>query len=61
MSIFLFNKDKRSTTEDFISIGFWWDPDAEHKLISTINNGDITSYYLFNLIKIWQTKLQEEE
>ena len=56
MSIFLFNKNNREETEDYISIGFWWDEEPEHKLISTIDDGDITSYYLFNFIKIWQIK-----
>ena len=56
MSMFLFNKDKREETEDYISIGFLWDEEPEQKLISAINNGDITSYYLFNFIKIWQVK-----
>ena len=56
MSIFLFNKNKREKTEDYISIGFWWDEETEYKLISPIDDGDITSYYLFNFIKIWQIK-----
>ena len=57
MSMFLFNKDKREETEDYISIGFGTDEEPMmHKLVSTIEEDASTSYYLFNFIKIWQTK-----
>ena len=56
MSIFLFSKDKRDETEDYISVGFWWNEEPMHKLISTIEEDASISYYLFNFIKIWQTK-----
>lgn len=57
MSIFLFDKDKREETEDYISIGFWWDKEPEHILISySMNNDAVIAYYLFNFIKIWQAK-----
>ena len=57
MSIFLFGKDKREETEDYISIGFWWDKEPKHKLSSySMNNDGVFAYYLFNFIKIWQAK-----
>ena len=56
MSIFLFSKDKRDETEDYISVGFWWNEEPMNKLVSTIEEDASTSYYLFNFIKIWQTK-----
>lgn len=56
MSMFLFDKELRESTYDFISFGLWWEKDAEHKLISEIYDGEISSYYLFNFIKVWQCK-----
>ena len=56
MNLFLFDKDLRDSTMDFISFGHIWEDDAEHKLISELFDGETSSYYLFNFVKIWQTK-----
>lgn len=52
MSLFLFNRELRESTDSFISFGHIWKDDAEHKLISELFDGEKTSYYLFNFIKI---------
>lgn len=42
MNLFLFDKDLRDSTMNFISFGHIWEDNAEHKLIS--------KYLLFNKI-----------
>ena len=56
MNLFLFDKDLRDSTLDFISFGHIWEDGAEHKLISELFDGEKSAYYLFNFVKIWETK-----
>lgn len=57
MGIFLFDKKQRENSENFIDFGFWWDDEPSHKFVTTIEEKGIISYYLFNFIKIGQTKI----
>lgn len=56
MSLFLLNKESRDFTEEYISIGFWWDEEPVHKLVSFIQDETKRTYYLFNFIKIFVVK-----
>lgn len=62
--LFLFSKQDRNSTDDFVGISFPWDDvigygkynDVYHKLISTYTEKNYKQFYLFNFVKIWQTK-----
>lgn len=56
MSLFL-SKEEQKITESICSIGLWYTSNEDMlNLITALYSKNRTEYYLFNKIKIWETK-----